>query len=38
MPQTTDNADRNFSADPQDSEAHSLRLLLERSEVTEPFD
>jgi hypothetical protein len=35
MPQTTDNPDRNFSADPHDSDAEVLRLLLERSEVAD---
>jgi hypothetical protein len=35
MPRTTDNPDRNFSADPHDSDADVLRSLLERSEVAD---
>jgi hypothetical protein len=38
MPQTTDNPDRNFSADPHDTDADALRLLLKRSEVADPPD
>jgi hypothetical protein len=39
MRRTTDNPDRNFSADPVDeSEAKALRRLLERSEVADLLD
>jgi hypothetical protein len=39
MPQSIDNPDRNFSADPVDQpEAETLRRLLENSEVADLLD
>jgi hypothetical protein len=38
MRRTTDNPDRNFSADPHKSDAAALRSLLQRSEPADLLD
>jgi len=38
MPRATDNPDRDFSADPHESDAEVVRSLLKRSDVADLFD